>query len=249
MIENYIGWQSYVNKIILSTSTINSGENATVTENLESGGKRTELKGGYISDKYNVVMEFECDELIDSVNKSEYQLFMEWYKYKHKYGSVPFEFPKILYSPQSGITILDNSYNNTAVEYYKITSAVQGQKSGSKIQVNMTWETVYGGITQIEGENASVNGISRATTEFMEISFGSTADTEPISDLFTVYIDDAAVTKTGFYYDGNGTVRIYYAGEVTGTESHIVTFAMRSYGNTTIAKDTFSSEIPAQNGD
>lgn len=248
MIENYIGWKSNVNKIILASSTINTGENATISENLEAGGKRTELKGGYIPEKYNINMEFECDELT-TPTKSEFQLFTEWYKYKHKYGSVPFEFPKILYSPQSGITVLDNSYNNTAVEYYKITSAVQGQKSGSKIQVNMTWETVYGGITQIEDEDAAVNGISKATRDYMEISFSSVADTEPTSDLFTVYIDDTKVTKTGFYYDGNGTVRIYYAGAVIDTESHTVTFAMNSYGNTTIAKDTFSSEIPAQNGD
>ncbi len=211
MIENYIGWASHVNRVILSSTNITSGENATDTENLSSGGKRTVLKSGYIPDKYNVQMEFEWEQPVKIYNsqgqitqvldKTEYQLFMDWYKYQHKFGSIPFEFPKIIYSPQSGIRVVDNGYNNREVEYYRITSAVQGQKSGTKVAVNMTWESIYGGSVTIEESEAQCNGVSYACSTYIDISFSALANTEPVSGLFELYVDNTQVPISGFYFD------------------------------------------------
>lgn len=238
MIENYIGWASHVNKIILSTTNITSGENATKTDNLSSGGKRTTQNTGYIPDKYNVQMEFEWEEnakvynsdgeVVQELDKNEYQLFMDWYKYQHKFGAIPFEFPKILYSPSSGIKIVDEQFNNREVEYYKITSAVPGQKSGSKVAVNMTWESVYGGAVTIEENEARCNGISYACSTYIDISFSALANTEPVSGLFKVYVDSTEVPIRGFFFDEAGTVRLYF--EELSAGSHSITFSMNEYG-------------------
>lgn len=220
MIENYIGWPAGVSKVILSDTSISMGENATNTDNLESGGKRTELKGGYISDKYAVVMEFEWEEpMNDLTHKTEYQKFCEWYKYKHKFGSVPFAFPKILYSPQTGITVLDNNTNEPeAVEYYKITSGISNaQRSGSKMRISMTWESVYGGVVDCGTESASLEGsVLELTKNSASITFESLGNdnTEPVPGNFSlVEVDGNTETEidiTGFCYDNSYTVKMWF---------------------------------------
>ena len=78
MIENYIGWPTKVSQVILSDTSISMGEEATNTDSLQSGVKRTELKGGYIPDKYSVVMEFEWEAPLEAgTDKTEYQRFCE----------------------------------------------------------------------------------------------------------------------------------------------------------------------------
>lgn len=207
-VNGYIGWSSHCNRIILDSTSITLGEEATTQTELASGRKRSALRGSYCPDKYSVTMEFEWEQT-DESGKNELQYFYEWYKYKHKFGTVPFEFPKILYSPNSGIKPYDDHYSYREVEYYKITSAVEGKKSGTKVQVNMTWETVYGGVISINEPNPSVNFIE-ATSSFLNIYYTSIGDLIPVLRDFTVYIDDTEVQTNGIYFDGINTVRIFY---------------------------------------
>lgn len=249
-VEGYIGWASHVNKVIFSDTTLTFGENATRTDELESGGKKTSLKGSYVPDKFNVTMLFEADENVSytdvnenriTLDKTEFQLFIEWYKYRHKYGTVPFEFPKIVYSPQTGIKVIDDKLGNTLVEYYKITSAVEGSKLGSLVQVKMTWESVYGGIITISSDTPKIKGISKLTSNYIDITFSQIADTEPTKDYFTLYIDDKKIDMTGFYFDGAYTARIYFESLEHGT--HIANFEISDYSGLTVSKGTYFDSI------
>ena len=234
MIENYIGWPVGVSKVILSESSITMGDGATNTDNLESGGKRTELKGGYIPDKYSVVMEFEWETPMGQSGKTEYQAFCEWYKYKHKFGSVPFVFPKIVYSPQTGIEILDNPQNEPEYfEYYKITSGISNaQRSGSKMKISMTWETVYGGIVQYTEPALTSNNVSlSATSKYVDVIISNIpkGTAAPTAGDFSIQIDDDDTNITASYFDdATGKMRLWY-NEVTSSGEHTVDVDVSGY--------------------
>lgn len=236
-INGYTGWSSHCNRVILDSTTITIGESATRSSELEQGNKRTALKSMFVPDKYSVVMEFEWEQK-DEYGKTELQYFYEWYKYIHKFGTVPFEFPKILYSPSTGIKVYDDKNTSGQVEYYKITSAVEGKKSGTKVQITMTWVSVYGGAISIGNREPSVNFIE-ATTEYLDIFFSSIGDLIPCLQDFKVFVKGVEVEKKGIYYDGFNTVRIYFdyssLGNITG--SYSVTFSY-SYSS-----ETFSYSI------
>ena len=242
-VQNYIGWATGVNRIVLDTSSITVGENALKTDELESGGKRSIQKRAYVPDTFSVSMSFDWvnNVYINGIDtgKTEYQLFIEWYKYAHKYGSVPFEFPKIIYSQNTGINIYDTvDHGNKDVEYYKITNAVQGSKSGEHVQVTMNWETVYGGEVSIAPSVPAVVGI-QATKDYVDIFFSLVSETAPVSTQFTVYLGNNVLTKTGFCYDGDKTVRIYYDEINSGT----VSIAIDNYSGLNVTKGTYTSEV------
>lgn len=246
-VNGYIGWSSHCNRIILDSTSITIGKNATRQSELEFGNKRSLLKSMFIPDEYSVTMEFEWDKT-DEYGKSELQYFYEWYKYKHKYGTIPFEFPKILYSPNSGIKPQDDIFQYNSVEFYKITSAIEGSKSGSKVQIKMTWETVYGGVISIEEPEPTVNFIE-ATTSHLDIFYSSIGDLIPVLQDFKVYVQDEEVEKTGFYFDGTSIVRIYFTCPLSPTPtSKVVTFSYLYEDETTeinIPKDAFTTVIEA----
>ena len=230
-IQGYIGWPTDVNRIIIDSSTFTLGENAVKSDELESGLKNTVMKGGYAPDRYNVTMSFNWVDVIPGRGRTEFELFTEWYKYRHKFGSVPFEFPKLLYSSNTGIKIYDTvDKREGLVEYYKITSSVPGKKSGDEIEINMTWETVYAGTVSIDTPLPEIVGI-QATTKYVDVFFSAVSDTAPVHDQFNVYIDDSLVTMSGFCYDGSKTVRIYYP--------------ERSHGSVTITANYSGLIVPA----
>lgn len=194
---NYTGWASNVNKIIIDSSTISVGENALRNDELENGHRRTRARSTYVPDTYSVVMDFDWEKL-GSDGKSEYQRFIEWYKYQHKYGSVPFEFPSILYSASNGINVY-----GTHSEYYKITSAIEGSKFGSSIRVKMTWTTVYGGVVSIAQEENVFSNIENLKSNSCDVIFSSVGSVEPVSQTFTVTVNGVEVDITSFIFNGN----------------------------------------------
>ena len=212
------------------------GENALKTDELENGHKRSIKRGAFNPDKFNVVMRFDWTETVTGTDKNEFQLFQDWYKYRLKYGSVPFEFPKILYSPDTGIYVNDSLDNgNMLCEYYKITSAVPGQKSGNDVEVNMTWETVYGGTVNIETPLPAIVGIEAHYT-YVDIYFSEVSDTAPTHDNFILWLNDQIVTPVGFCYDGSLTARIYYQQIPHGTAT-----IQADYAGLYVPKNTFIS--------
>lgn len=216
-ISGYIGWSTYVNKVILDSTTITVGKNATKSDELLNGWRRTKLRTLNVPDEYSVLMEFNwLDEVVDpttnvSTGKTELQHFYDWYKYKHKFGTIPFEFPKILYSPQTGIKVYDEDAANKVVEteYYKIVDAIEASKSGYCVQMKMTWQSVYGGTINISDTTAKVSNIE-ATDGYVDIYFSTLADTIPVSGDFTIYIDDTETTVTGSFYNNSYTLRLYF---------------------------------------
>lgn len=226
VVNGYTGWATGVNRVILDSTTITLGENAVKSDELDSGLRRSWLKGSYVPDKFAVVMEFDWLNEVEGRGKTEYQLYCEWYKYVHKYGSVPFEFPAILYSPMSGLLVIDSKSQPSRVEYYKITSSVEGAKSGEKVQVKMTWESVHGGVVSIPDTKDEVIGID-AHNGYFDINYSSVGSVSPTQAEFDVYIDSVPVSKTGFYYDGARTVRIWFAPFADSLE-HTLTFSSSS---------------------
>lgn len=269
-IQNYIGWPAKVNRVILDSSSITMGENALQTDNLEGGGKRSSLKGGFIPDKYSVKMEFNWADTVRGTGKTELQLFLEWYKYKHKYGSVPFEFPAILYSPSSGILKADRdgmdgrgspAYYRT--EFYKITSAVEGAKSGYCTEVTMTWESVYGGTVTIDTPEQSVVAAEAGRTSatggaslcYMDVMLEGLADegaTVPVSSNFKVYYkpdtagDWSETTLYGLAFDGNDTIRLYFLPDgLEKGSTYRATFSYAPERGAAVAMGTFQPEFIA----
>lgn len=216
-IDGYIGWPSRCNQIILDSTTVTFGDASAKTDELESGLKRTRLRSGFNPEKYSVTMEFEWaktvlvkqpDGSVIDTGKSEFQHFVEWYKYKHKFGTIPFAFPKIVYSSNTGIKVYDLEKGYFPHEFYKITSAVEGSKSGTKVKVNMTWETVYSGsfvITEKSWEVQSINVVDG----YFDIIFSSTGESIPIS-AYTFHIDEKEIISNDTYYDGSYTIRVYF---------------------------------------
>lgn len=210
IINNYIGWSTKVNRVILSDSKITLGSNATISTELENGGVRKALRGGYCPDVYTVVMEFNYENK-DENGKTELQYFYEWYKYKHKYGTVPFEFPKILYSPMTGIKGKDNESVKT--EFYTIKDTVEGSRNGSDIRVQMTWESVYGGVINIPDEELSITSID-VKYGYIDINFNVIPVTIPVSSDFAVKVNiDSVFTQVsvvGIFYESGKSLRLYY---------------------------------------
>jgi len=255
-VQTYIGWATGVNRTILDSTSFTFGEDALKNDELENGLKRSRKRGAFCPDKYPVKMVFDwVNEVVlhryDAhgqiipgqdihTGKTEFQLFTEWYKYKHKYGSVPFEFPRLLYSQNTGIVIVDEQANNTTVEYYKITSAVNGSKSGECIEVDMTWESVYGGVVEIEQTLPEIAGLV-ATPTYCDVMFVEVSDTAPVAQMFTLYIDNVQTEMTGFCYDGSKTARIYYPEVETGHNTPI-TFAL-DYAGLIVPEGTYTAYL------
>lgn len=160
----YIGWANNVNKKILDSTGVTVGEGAAVTTKVEKGRKRTRLSMSNAPDKFSVTMSF-CylnNKRYNSVTKqyedcenelSELDRFYTWLKYYHKFGTNPFQFPSIIISSHQ------KEAGRDTTEWYKITSATQGKKSGEHMSITMTWETDINGIINVVNPDKAVSDI------------------------------------------------------------------------------------------
>lgn len=227
----YIGWANGVNKIILDSTTVTVGEGATVQDSLETGGqKKSRLARANSSDKYSVTMTFNfAEKNTNGLNDglTELDRFWRWYKWVHCYGVNPFKFPAILLNSnrQDGwgdeerehLANWQNNKNHTEItaddipdyEYYCITSAAEGSKSGLDCQITMTWETYATGAITVPDDTATVDHIE-PYDGYVDVIFTSTPETEPTDDTLTLYIDGTETEKTGFIFDGDVTLRLFF---------------------------------------
>ena len=109
----------------------------------------------------------------------------------------------------------------------------------------MTWTSVYGGAMSISEKEPAVNFIE-ATSEYLDIYFSSIGDLVPCMQDFTVYVNGTAVNKSGIYYDGFETVRIYFDYTIPdGTTGSVPVSFSYSYSSETasfsIAKDKYKT--------
>ena len=229
----YIGWATNVNKIILDSTNITVGENATVKDTLETGGKkRTRLTCANPSDKYAVTMTFNFVDK-DDEGLTELDRFYTWYKWRHKYGVNPFQFPAILinsnreqgYSTETVEHITqrilngDDSLPLPDYEYYCITSAVEGSKSGHDLQLRMTWETYATDAFVIADDLSAIDHI-KAENGFVDVVLTSTPTTEPSKDTWQVYITalgslEELETINICIFDGSVTARLFFDKKTT----------------------------------
>ena len=218
-ITGCITWATGVNKTILESSSILVGENATLQEETLSGKKISILKGSFVPTKYSIEMEFDWEKPVRD-GKTEYQLFLEWYEYRHKFGTVPFIFPKIIYSPKTGIKIEDEN-TLCEYEYYKIEGPIDGAKYGNSVKVKMTWKSVYTGIISIADPISVMNGILKVTKDYVEVSFSTDSDIEPILSDFSLIIDYTTADIGGFVFD-SFEGRLYFATPLSSGHHRVV---------------------------
>src|SRR5574344_415597 len=213
----YVGWPVNVNKIILEQTTIAIGNGATKDDTLETGKPKSKLSCTHPSNTYNVTMDFNWYDVGDD-GYTEYQRFLNWYQYKLKYKVNYFEFPSILLG-----------HNSNATEWYRITSAVEGQKSGYDVRVTMTWESSYEGIITVTEDDVTIDHIS-ATNGYVDVILTGTPSADPTSNSWTFTINSTAETITGFAFDDEKTARIYFAAKTTaGTYKVAVDSATDSF--------------------
>lgn len=226
----YIGWAVNVNKEILSSTNVTVGEGAVVSDTLETGGiKKSRLVNGNPPDKFSVTMEFGfTDESKDQNGYTEVERFWRWLKFSHCYGVNPFSFPAILINSnhQAGFSQEDYEHilkriengDPTAklpdLEYYAITSAVNGEKSGVKQKITMTWETRATGVISVPDEVLIINRIDAQNGE-VEILLSAIPSTEPTIQTWKLYVTPPEGTEaeeqvTNFYYNGTEKAILFF---------------------------------------
>lgn len=228
-------WATNVNKIILDSTSITVGNGATITDNLENGLKRRRVACSTPPDSYKVVMSFECDEK-GTDGYTELERFYKWYKYTHRYGTNPFLFPAILINSNRQIGMSREEYESILTrianhdptahlpdeEYYIITSAIEGSKSGSHLQISMTWETYATNEFTITTDYPVIDHIE-PHNGYVDIVMTKTPEVEPTKNSYTLKIDNADKTVTACYFDGDRTIRYYFEALTTpGTHTATV---------------------------
>lgn len=235
----YISWATNVNKVILDSSTVKVGEGAVAKDELESGGiKRSRLVSANPPDTFSVTMDFNCvDKGPDGY--TELERFYIWYKWIHKYGVNPFRFPAILINSnrQSGYSkeerqYLANQYNNAHsgehatsddipdYEYYCITSAIEGQKSGNDLRLTMTWETYATGAISIPEPICEIDHIE-PENGVVAVIMTSTPTLEPTPQTWKLYIDGTRTIINNCIFDGTDIAYLYFD-EIQTAGSHTV---------------------------
>ena len=229
----YIGWATNVNKVIIDSSSVTVGEGAVIEDGLEAGGqKKKRLISANPPDKYSVTMNFNFVDK-DENGLTELERFYSWYKFSHCYGVNPFLFPAILINSnrQEGegqedvehiiqrIANGDPTARLPDNEYYIITSAIEGSKSGTELQITMTWETYATGAFTIPDEESEVIRIE-AHNGYIDVILTSVPSTEPIATTWTVYVKkdngtESEQTITGCYYDGDVTAKLFFNQKVS----------------------------------
>lgn len=247
----YIGWASNVNKDIIDSTSITVGEGATVEDSLEAGGqKKKRLVSASPADRYAVTMRFDFVEK-GSDGLTELERFYTWYKYRHCYGVNPFLFPAILInsnrqygeSQETVEHIIQRIANGDPTarlpdnEYYIITSAVEGSKSGTDLELNMTWETYATKPFTIPDDISEIDHIE-AENGYIDVSLTFPPTEEPTPITWNVMISKdggEAVPLIIDYctYDGNINARLYFTPK---TDS----------GTYTVSIDEFSSSFTVQ---
>lgn len=171
--NDVIGWPNNVNQIISDQTSITIGEGGIVEDQTSTGYQQRALTQIVSQKKYNVIMFFNYVEK-DDKGLSEYDRFERWYEFRHKRGTVPFEFPSI-----SKFNI--DSTSEATYEYarYRITSPLQISKSGLDMQISMTWTEVYSGIVNIpEVTKASMVTVS-SEGRYIKIHLDSEPEVAP----------------------------------------------------------------------
>lgn len=149
---NVIGWPSNVNQKVLSDTTIITGDGGFKEDKSDNGWSQRRANSFIYPDKYNVVMDFDW-EIEDINGMTEYNRFLNWYKFISANGANVFEFPSI--NKQLNIN------GSAKMCHYKITSPLNQTESGSCMRITMTWEEVFSGYIEASFHQPTIQSITR----------------------------------------------------------------------------------------
>ena len=205
----YVGWASNVNRIIIDSCQITIGENALQKDSLENGKEKTRLSSSIPPKKFQVTMDFDWLEK-DKNGLTEKDRFLNWYQYVLQYGANCFQFPSILLGE-----------NKKVYEWYRITSAVQGGKSGYSVRFTMTWESTFEGTITIPESEISLDKIG-VHKSYIDVIFSDTPVTYPSMNDVIINVDSNIVVPLSMTTQDN-VARFYIPDMEPGSRNVVVT--------------------------
>ncbi|MBQ0111954.1 MAG: hypothetical protein KBT03_02380 [Bacteroidales bacterium] len=177
-----IGWPVGVNRRILDSTSIVVGDKGYVEDSGDQASfTERRLVSLYAPDTYNVSMDFNWEDK-DENGESELDRFVKWYKFRHKRGVNPFEFPSISKF---------NSFGATKTCYYTITGPLQLQKSGYCMRVTMAWKEFYSGVIEIPDKVIRPISTQLSVGQVyckLNVSFDGSFDESPLLNAYSIFI-------------------------------------------------------------
>jgi hypothetical protein len=167
-----IGWDSSVNKKIIDQTGIEIGVDGLIEDQDKSGWTEMRPTSLMVPDVFQVVMDFDWAEK-DENGFSEFDRFVNWYKFKHQRGAFPFSFPSITkfgYKKDSPFSL------------YKITSSLKPSKSGYSYRVSMTWKEVFSGEINIPFVQPEISSYFVKNGQII-VNYTEAPDTEPVPSM------------------------------------------------------------------
>lgn len=137
-----ISWARNVNRIVTDESSISVGQGAVVSDQSENGSEMSRLTGSGTPERYQVTMFFSnsaTDSFYLNNGKTEWQAFLDWFKYESCMGTKPFYFHHL------------SDPNNTTPQVYKISTngIPTGSPNGEYIKCTMQWIQIFNGFITI----------------------------------------------------------------------------------------------------
>ena len=211
-----IEWESGINRIISNESVPAYGENALNSNKSENGADMTSLKNSDAPDVWTVVMYFSnsvddsfyANHTIGGKHVTEWEAFINWFKYKLCFGTKSFYFNKI------------GTENKTAIYRMQSSGLPKPQIIGTTMKASMTW-IEYNPVAITVIEPVVSGDYLDVTNGIMDFHFNEKPEDFPQKDDFTAYYqnydnngDLIAATYSipieRIIYDGNKTVQMYF---------------------------------------
>lgn len=210
-----VSWPIGVNRTVLSETTITVGQDAVSKDSTENGSEMTLLKSSGAPDQFAVVMYFSnstqdsfYNNHIDSLGNhvTEWQAFLNWFKYTTMMGQKGFYFHKID-DPR------DDVKGRSCV--YKIMSSglPKGTPEGTYYKVTMTWAQVFlDAISVSQVTDPAVDSMF-VQNGFIDVRLEEKPENPPSKPDFSItsdYYAESTVPLKAVDYDGNKSVVLYF---------------------------------------
>lgn len=206
-----VSWKTGVNRIVTSEASINIGQNAVSSDNSENGSEQSRLNSSGSPDRYQVSMYFSnsTENLFYSkYGKTEWQAFLDWFKYETKFGTLPFYFT----------SLQDASGEKTDIYKISTSGLPAGSPIGDYIKCTMTWIQVFNDFININETETTADYIS-ALNGSIDFVFLEHPTEDITKSLFTAtysvlnngdYTDEAELVIENIAYDGYKTCVLYF---------------------------------------
>ena len=233
-----VSWATGVNRYILNDTSIEIGTNSVQADNSDNGSEMTYLKNSGSPDVYSVSMRFS-NSTTDSFflnhtdsngdHITEWQAFLNWFKWVTMMGSKPFYFHKID-DPN------DDKTSRACIYKIKSSGLPKGTPEGEYVKCTMTWQQWLNEYISVPVEEVTADTLY-AVNGTLDLRFTEQPDEPPVKSDFTGtsdYYDDPSdfvikrVDYDGYkscvlYFDefsvaGTYTINITYNGETISTK-------------------------------